>query len=337
MASSRTVVVLALLLHAACLSSPHRLVAGYSSPLSEAASTRREMAKAPVNCPDGVVCPMGAYCRLDRNDFPFCTCPFGHALNNGYCNRYYRWRTVGTSVVLYNAPSFANSPATLPPAVLRDPPPNSSACTLVPKGFSGTVGSLRILWNVDDGIRDQPVCGKVLFWDKSNCSGSASVYVIPGKWTTAKFNKLDYATTSVKKTAGVDAKARSFSCLMAVKPNVTNLCDIASCPPDSTCTLLKNSSLAQCTCGFGLAMDPDGACVDACSIKDCGTGGSCVILSNDNAYCNCKQGYELEGVLGTCIGEGQCKDCLQGTFGPNSLPYPYCAPGFNMNSGVCLP
>ncbi|CAI7730413.1 unnamed protein product [Closterium sp. NIES-54] len=299
MASSWTVVVLALLLHAACLSSPHRLVAGYSSPLSEAASTRREMAKAPgecptvasasshrlashrrivssqatlgrsvkqappaarwpppsllvssphsrprdysrhchyhycrhccchcihpcppspvplppppfplpspvplppppVNCPDDVVCPMGSYCRLDRNDFPFCTCPFGHALNNGYCNRYYRWRTVGTSVVLYNAPSFANSPATLPPAVLRDPPPNSSACTLVPKGFSGTVGSLRILWNVDDGIRDQLVCGKVLFWDKSSCSGSASVYVIPGKWTTAKFNKLDYATTSVK-------------------------------------------------------------------------------------------------------------------------------------------
>ncbi|CAI7877804.1 unnamed protein product [Closterium sp. NIES-54] len=36
-------------------------------------------------------------------------------------------------------------------------------------------------------------------------------------------------------------------------------------------------------------------------------------------------------------GEGQCKDCLQGTFDPNSLPYPYCALGFNMNSGVCLP
>ncbi|CAI5517054.1 unnamed protein product [Closterium sp. Naga37s-1] len=199
MAYSRTVVVLALLLHAACLSSPHRLVAGYSWPLSEAASSRREMAKAPVECPAGVVCPDGAYCVLDRDDFPYCTCPFGHTLNGmPYCDRYYRWKTVGTSVVLYNAPSFANSPATLPPALLRGPAPNSSACTVLPKGFSGTVGSLRILWNVDDGIRDQVLCGKVLFWDKSDSSGSSFVYEIPSKWTAAKFNKFTYATTSVK-------------------------------------------------------------------------------------------------------------------------------------------
>ncbi|CAI5467302.1 unnamed protein product [Closterium sp. Yama58-4] len=163
------------------------------------------------------------------------------------------WKTVGTSVVLYNAPSFANSPATLAPAVLRAPAPNSSACTVVPKGFNGTVGSLRIMWNVNDGASDHLVCGKVVFWDKNDCSGSSFVYEIPGKWTAAKADNFKYATTSVKKAAGVVAAGRSFSCLAAVKPPVTDLCATAACPPNSKC-VLTNSSFAQCVCDPGLTL-----------------------------------------------------------------------------------
>ncbi|CAI5529681.1 unnamed protein product [Closterium sp. Naga37s-1] len=248
MAYSRTAAVVALLLHAACLSSPHRLVAGHVWPSNEAASTRYELkrAKAPAACPAGVVCPTGAFCVVDSGGFPFCKCLTGQGIVNGACLDAMSWKTVGTSVVLYNAASFANSPATLAPAVLRAPAPNSSACTVVPKGFNGTVGSLRIMWNVDDGAKDHLVCGKLVFWDKPDCSGSASVFEIPGKWTAAKADKFNYATTSVKKAAGVVATGRSFSCLAAVKPPVTDLCATAACPPNSKC-VLTNSSFACAT------------------------------------------------------------------------------------------
>ncbi|CAI5458578.1 unnamed protein product [Closterium sp. Yama58-4] len=336
--SPRTAAVVALLLHAACVASPHRLVVGHVWRLpSNAENIRREMAvKAPATCPAGVVCPTGAYCVVDSGGLPFCKCLTGQGIVNGACMGGMSWKTVGTSVVLYNAPSFATSPATLAPAVLRAPAPNSSACAVVPKGFNGTVGSLRIMWNVNDGAGEHLVCGKVVFWDRNDCSGSSAVYEIPGKWTAASPTKFNYATTSVKKAVGVVATGRSFSCLAAVKPPVTDLCATAACPPNSKC-VLTNSSFAQCVCKFGTTMVPEGYCVDSCAVKQCGTGGNCVILSNGQPYCDCKDGYEQEFVTGSCIGEGQCRECKQDTFGLFDIPYAYCPPGYNMHSGACLP
>ncbi|CAI5503892.1 unnamed protein product [Closterium sp. Naga37s-1] len=152
----------------------------------------------PATCPAGVVCLTGAFCVVESGGFPFCKCLTEQAIVNGACLDAVRWKTVATSVVIYNAASFPNSPATLAPAVLRAPAPNSSACTVVPKGFNGTVGSLRIMWNVNDGAKDHLVCGKLVFWDRPDCSGSSSVFEIPGKWTAAKADKFNYATTSVK-------------------------------------------------------------------------------------------------------------------------------------------
>ncbi|CAI5478196.1 unnamed protein product [Closterium sp. Yama58-4] len=263
MAYPPTAAVFVLLLHAACLSSPHRLVAGHVWP-SNAEGIRREMAvKAPATCPDGVVCPTGASCVVDSSGFPFCKCLDGQVIINGVCRAStLSWKSVTTSVVLYNAASFANSPATLAPAVLRAPAPNSSACTVVPNGFNGTVGSLRIMWNVNDGAAaDHLVCGKVVFWDRPDCSGSGVVFEIPGKWMAAKPTNYKYATTSVKTTGGVVATGRSFSCLTAVKPpGVPNLCSTTTCPPDSVCSLPSNFS-AVCTCNYGLTMVPEGYCV----------------------------------------------------------------------------
>ncbi|CAI5999056.1 unnamed protein product [Closterium sp. NIES-65] len=228
----------------------------------------------PPHRPAGVVCPTGAYCVVDSGGFPFCKCLSGEGIiNSGACIGAMSWKTVGTSVVLYNKASFANSPATLAPAVLRAPAPNSSVCRVVPKGFNGTVGSLRIMWNVDDGAKDHLMCGKLVFWDKPDCSGSSFVYEIPGKWTAAKADKFNYATTSVKRVAVVQHRCiglgsasadcvdrRSFSCLASVKPPETDLSATAACPPNSKCSL-KNSSYAVCTCDPGTTMVDNGYCV----------------------------------------------------------------------------
>ncbi|CAI5517052.1 unnamed protein product, partial [Closterium sp. Naga37s-1] len=330
---SRTAVVFALLLQAA--SSAHRLVAGYSWPLSEAASTRREMAKAPATCPNGVACPEGASCAVDGLGFPFCKCAAGQAIINGVCATAASWTAVGTSVALYkHAKCKVNASDVEPLAVLRAPPPNTSTCVTVPSGFNGTLlGCLRILWNVNDGAPDHLVCGKVVFWDQPDCTGLSTTVEIAGGWTKTNPSKFNTATEIQMSKRFV--KTQSLSCLAAVMPPFAGLCATASCPTNSQCTL-KNSSFAQCTCDPGLIRDGP-ACVDPCSLKDCGEGGTCVKLPNRQLYCDCKQGYEMEGVSGSCIGQGQCKNCLQSTLGSNSLPYTYCAPGFNIRSGTCAP
>ncbi|CAI5985952.1 unnamed protein product [Closterium sp. NIES-64] len=212
----------------------------------------------PATCPAGVVCPTGAYCVVDSRGLPFRKCLSGEGIiNNGACIGGMSWKMVGTSVVLYNGPSFTNLPAMLAPAVLRSPALNSPVCRVVPKGFNGTVGSLRIMWSVDDSAKDHLVCGKLVFWDKPDYSGSASVFEIHGKWTATKADKFNYATTSVKKAAGVVATGRSFSCLAAVKPPVTDFYATAACPPNSKCSL-KNSSYAVCTCDAGTTMVDNG-------------------------------------------------------------------------------
>ncbi|CAI5529671.1 unnamed protein product [Closterium sp. Naga37s-1] len=328
MAYSRTAAVVVLLLHAACLSSLHRLVAGHVWPLSEA--SRREMAvKAPPACPAGVVCPTGAYCVVDSGGFPFCKCLSGQGIiNNGACIGGMSWKTVATSVVLYNAASFANSPATLAPAVLRAPAPNTSACRVVPKGFNGTVGSLRIMWNVNDGASNHLVCGKLVFWDKKDCSGSSFVYEIPGKWTAAKADNFKYATTSVKKAAGVVATGRSFSCLAAVKPPETDLCSTAACPPSSKCSL-KNSTYAVCTCDSGTTM-VDGYCV----CQSSPTRSPFLPLSPPLS-----PSFPLSLPLSPSLSHSLplSPPLSNDTFGMFDLPYTYCPPGLNMHSGACLP
>ncbi|CAI5529677.1 unnamed protein product [Closterium sp. Naga37s-1] len=118
------------------------------------------------------------------------------------------------------------------------------------------------MWNVNDGApAEHQVCGKVVFWDRPDCSGTGVVFEIPGKWTAAKPTNYKYATTSVKIAAGVVATTRSFSCLTAMKPpGVPNFCSTASCPYNSVCSM-PNNFTALCTCNYGFTMVPEGYCV----------------------------------------------------------------------------
>ncbi|CAI5529081.1 unnamed protein product [Closterium sp. Naga37s-1] len=187
----------------------------------------------PAVCPSDIVCPSGASCAVGSVGFPFCKCPVGQAIINGACGPAASWSTVGTNVVLYTRASFANDPG-VAPAVLRAPPPNTSACVNIPFAFQGGhVGSLRIMWNVDDGAPDHLVCGKVVFWAYGDCVGSSQVVEIPGKWMAAKPDNFKYATTSYKKTFNVLGTGGSISCLAATLPPVSNLCDTPSCPGTS--------------------------------------------------------------------------------------------------------
>ncbi|CAI5474373.1 unnamed protein product [Closterium sp. Yama58-4] len=338
MAYSRTAVVFALLLHAACLSSPLGLVAAHIWPLS-GASTRRELpVKAPAMCPPGVVCPEGASCAVDSNSHPFCKCPAGQAIINGECAPAKNWTTVGTSVAVYKRTTCKASAGDVEaPVVQRAPPPNTSTCvSLAP--FNGTLGCVKILWNVNDGAPNHLVCGKLVFWEQPDCSGlNTTVEITLGGWKKVNPQQFNIVSTFAA-MKGINYNTRSFSCLTATLPPGVDLCALASCPPNSTCSL-KNG-FAKCICDPGLVMPKDGsaaACVEPCSIKDCGEGGTCFKLSNYEPYCDCKQGYEQEGVSGSCIGQGQCKNCLQSTWGKNSLPYTYCPPGFSMRSGTCVP
>ncbi|CAI7876939.1 unnamed protein product [Closterium sp. NIES-53] len=110
---------------------------------------------------------------------------------------------------------FANDPG-VAPAVLRASPPNTSACVNIPFAFQGGhVGSLRIMWNVDDGAPDHLVCGKVVFWAYGDCVGSSQVVEIPGKWTAAKPDNFKYATTSYNDSACVvDCIDRDSACVV---------------------------------------------------------------------------------------------------------------------------
>ncbi|CAI7799290.1 unnamed protein product, partial [Closterium sp. NIES-54] len=159
----------------------------------------------PAVCPGDIVCPSGASCVVGSVGFPFCKCPVGQAIINGACGPAASWSTVGTNVVLYTRASFANDPG-VAPAVLRASPPNTSACVNIPFAFQGGhVGSLRIMWNVDDGAPDHLVCGKVVFWAYGDCVGSSQVVEIPGKWTAAKPDNFKYATTSYNVVDCIDS------------------------------------------------------------------------------------------------------------------------------------
>ncbi|CAI5529022.1 unnamed protein product [Closterium sp. Naga37s-1] len=152
-----------------------------------------------VSCPTSryVLCPAPAWCVVDSDGFPFCKCPAGYAIINGRCATAWSWTAVGTNVVLY--PASQDDPFSLTPVVIRAPPPNTSACVEIPSEYQGYQMALRIMWNVDDGVKDHLVCGKVVFWEgPRGCTGKSVTYEIPGNWTAVKPNKFNYKTTSVK-------------------------------------------------------------------------------------------------------------------------------------------
>ncbi|CAI6004363.1 unnamed protein product [Closterium sp. NIES-64] len=275
-----------LLLHACLLLASHRLAA---------ANSRRELQ---ASCPAGVVCPTGATCAVDGSGYPFCKCAAGQAIINGVCAPAASWAEVGTNVVIYNKAKYANTPTSLAPAVLRGAAPNSSACVNLPAAFNGTIGSVRIMWNVNDGVADHLVCGKLFFWDKPNCCCSGSGYQIPGGWTTVDPNKFTYTTTSVSATSGIIATARSISCQAAIA-TPTYPCAVTTCPVNATCSVVN--SAAVCTCNAGLTM-VNGQCVvpNPCTGYTCPANSACSNV-NGVATCTCNTGYQM--VNGQCVGE----------------------------------
>ncbi|CAI5988988.1 unnamed protein product [Closterium sp. NIES-65] len=331
-------VVLLLLLHA-CLLSSHRLAAARISPLAEAdgaasSSSRRELQ---ASCPAGVVCPAGASCVVDGSGFPFCKCAAGQAIINGVCAPAASWATVGTNVVLYNRASYTNFPKTLAPAVLRGAAPNTSACVNLPAAFNGSVGSLRIMWNVNDGVANHLVCGKLFFWDKPNCCCSGSGYQIPGGWTTVDPNKFTYTTTSVKSASGIILKARSISCQAAIATN-TYPCATKTCPVNAACSVVNGAAVCTCNAGYSMV---NGQCVattsNPCTGYSCPANSACSNV-NGVATCTCNTGYQM--VNGQCVVPNPCTGYTcpanSACSNVNGVATCTCNTGYQMVNGQCV-
>ncbi|CAI5489143.1 unnamed protein product [Closterium sp. Naga37s-1] len=330
-------VVLLLLLHA-CLLSSHRLATA-RTPLAEAdgaasSSSRRELQ---ASCPAGVVCPTGATCVVDGSGYPFCKCAAGQAIINGVCAPAASWATVGTNVVLYNRASYTNYPKTLAPAVLRGAAPNSSACVNLPAAFNGTVGSVRIMWNVNDGVADHLVCGKLFFWDKPNCCCSGSGYQIPGGWTAVNPNTYTYTTTSVKSTSGVIAVGRSISCQAAIATN-TYPCATKNCPVNAACSVVNGAAVCTCNAGYSMV---GGQCVattsNPCTGYTCPANSACSNV-NGAATCTCNTGYQM--VNGQCVVPNPCTGYTcpanSACSNVNGVATCTCNTGYQMVNGQCV-
>ncbi|CAI5473698.1 unnamed protein product [Closterium sp. Yama58-4] len=152
----------------------------------------------------GVECPSTSRCKATSGGIPFCACPASYSLVNGTCIQAAP-ATVTTSVVLYNSPSFTNSPASLAPAVLRAATPGASGaagCVNIPASLAGAVGSLQILWDVPDGAGGvRQVCRLMWFWNGANCYGHATGWGRPGS-----------NVTTASTTSGDVAALRAISC-----------------------------------------------------------------------------------------------------------------------------
>ncbi|CAI5982776.1 unnamed protein product, partial [Closterium sp. NIES-64] len=313
-----------LMLHA-CLLASHRLAA---------AGSRRELQ---ASCPANVVCPTGASCVVDGSGYPYCKCAAGQAIINGVCAPTASWAEVGTNVVLYNAANYANSPTTLGPAVLRGAAPNSSACVNLSGAFNGSVGSLRIMWNVNDGVADHLVCGKLFFWDKPNCCCSGSGYQIPGGWSAANPNNFSYASTSVKTTSGIILTARSISCQAAIATN-TYPCATKTCPVNATCSVVNGAAVCTCNAGYSMV---GGQCVatptDPCTGYTCPANSACSNV-NGAATCTCNTGYQM--VNGQCVVPNPCTGYTcpanSACSNVNGVATCTCNTGYQMVNGQCV-
>ncbi|CAI5534853.1 unnamed protein product [Closterium sp. Naga37s-1] len=282
------------------------------------------------SCPAGVVCPAGATCVVDGSGYPFCKCAAGQAIINGVCAPTASWAEVGTNVVLYNAANYANTPTTLAPAVLRGAAPNSSAaCVNLPAAFNGTIGSLRIMWNVNDGVADHLVCGKLFFWDKPNCCCSGSGYQIPGG-----------------NASGIIAVGRSISCQAAIATN-TYPCATKTCPVNAACSVVN--SAAVCTCNAGYSM-VGGLCVgesaflpltsvvpNPCTGYTCPANSACSNV-NGVATCTCSAGYQM--VNGQCVVPNPCTGYTcpanSACSNVNGVATCTCSAGYQMVNGQCV-
>ncbi|GJP43638.1 hypothetical protein CLOM_g3078 [Closterium sp. NIES-68] len=148
----------------------------------------------------GVDCPSTARCRASSGGIPFCACPASSSLVNASCIQAAP-ATVASSVTLFNAPSFANSPASLAPIVLRAPTPGAG-CVNIPAAVAGAVGSLQILWDAPDGAAGtRQVCRLMWFWNGANCYGHAT------GWGRPTSN-----VTTAASTSGDVAALRAISC-----------------------------------------------------------------------------------------------------------------------------
>ncbi|CAI5986082.1 unnamed protein product [Closterium sp. NIES-64] len=290
-----------------------------------------------ASCPAGVVCPAGASCVVDGSGFPFCKCAAGQAIINGVCAPAASWATVGTNVVLYNRASYTNFPKTLAPAVLRGAAPNTSACVNLPAAFNGSVGSLRIMWNVNDGVANHLVCGKLFFWDKPNCCCSGSGYQIPGGWTTVDPNKFTYTTTSVKSASGIILKARSISCQAAIATN-TYPCATKTCPVNAACSVVNGAAVCTCNAGYSMV---NGQCVattsNPCTGYSCPANSACSNV-NGVATCTCNTGYQM--VNGQCVVPNPCTGYTcpanSACSNVNGVATCTCNTGYQMVNGQCV-
>ncbi|CAI7811927.1 unnamed protein product, partial [Closterium sp. NIES-53] len=307
------------------------------TPLAEAdgaasSSSRRELQ---ASCPAGVVCPAGATCVVDGSGYPFCKCAAGQAIINGVCAPAASWAEVGTNVVLYNRANYANSPTTLAPAVLRGAAPNSSACVNLSGAFNGSVGSLRIMWNVNDGVANHLVCGKLFFWDKPNCCCSGSGYQIPGGWTAVDPNKFTYTTTSVKSTSGIILTARSISCQAAIATNMYP-CATKTCPVNAACSVVNGAAVCTCNAGYSMVA---GQCVvpNPCTGYTCPANSACSNV-NGVATCTCNSGYQM--VNGQCVVPNPCTGYTcpanSACSNVNGVATCTCNSGYQMVNGQCV-
>ncbi|CAI5473706.1 unnamed protein product [Closterium sp. Yama58-4] len=335
-------VVSLLLLHA-CLLSSYRLAAARISTPTEldgaaSSSSHRELQ---ASCPAGVVCPAGATCVVDGSGYPFCKCAAGQAIINGVCAPAASWATVGTNVVLYNRASYTNSPKTLAPAVLRGAAPNTSACVNLPAAFNGTVGSFRIMWNVNDGVADhlaaltacRSASGIIATGRSISCQAAIATNTYPCATKTCQAN----ASCSVVNGAAVCTCNAGYS-MVGGQCVVPNPCTGYTCPANSACSNVNG--VATCTCNSGYQM-VNGQCVvpNPCTGYTCPANSTCSNV-NGVATCTCSTGYQMVNgqcvaitdpcTTTTCPAKATCSSV-------NGVATCVCAVGYTMVSGACQP
>ncbi|CAI5523229.1 unnamed protein product [Closterium sp. Naga37s-1] len=302
-----------LLLLNACLLASHRLAAAAS-------------------CPANVVCPTGATCAVDASGYPFCKCAAGQAIINGVCAPAASWAEVGTNVVLYNAGNYANSPTTLAPAVLRGAAPNTSACVNLSGAFNGSVGSLRIMWNVNDGVANHLVTtsGIIATAKSISCQAAIATNTYPCAFTNCPVN----STCSVVNGAAVCTCNAGYS-MVAGQCVVPNPCTGYTCPANSACSNVNG--VATCTCNSGYQM-VNGQCVvpDPCTGYTCPANSACSNV-NGVATCTCNSGYQM--VNGQCVVPDPCAtaNCPLNSVCSyvNGVATCTCSAGFQMVNGQC--
>lgn len=204
----------------------------------------------------------------------------------------------GTYVTLYDKPNYLLANAASKPLVFQPVP--QKACYNLPVGFSASLGSGVVQWNVKDVSKNPHyMCTVVWFFAGPDCSNGAIGLQVPGGAGKANPSLYNYADTKIATFNTTFAATKSIACSYTPDP-----CKLfgASCPANSVCKSYPaypfGGTTLSCVCNAGLSLSSSGTCVDACATTACGENQACKI-EDGAATCVCKEGFAR--YLGKCV------------------------------------